>query len=251
MDHQRLRHVLLWGVAALLGVVLVGAASVVISGWLLAGVEEANGGRREAVERSAVGDYFGGISAVFSGLALLLLVFTLLFQQRELRMQREELTLQRQELISSRQELRRSARADLRALHVQLTEMAMNDAALASVWNDYPDEPHEVVRQYLFANLTFGHFLLFFEWGEISEEELLGTPVHSSGARCFRGTGRRRAGGRRASPRTATRGACSASSSRPSATYRAEVPPARHEAVALKRAPAPAPPVPRTGPPGG
>ncbi|MFH9013583.1 DUF6082 family protein [Streptomyces sp. NPDC017943] len=173
MDQRRLKHVLLWGVATLLGVTLVGAASVVISGWLLAGVEEANGGRREAVERSAVGDYFGGVSAVFSGLALLLLVFTLLFQQRELRLQREELNLQRQELIASRQELRRSARADLRALHVQLTEMAMNDAALAGVWNDYPDEPHEVVRQHLFANLTFGHFLLFYEWGEISEEELL------------------------------------------------------------------------------
>ncbi|CAL9598845.1 DUF6082 family protein [Streptomyces sp. enrichment culture] len=173
MDHRRFGRALLWGVAALLGVALVGAASVVISGWLLTGVEEANGGRREAAERSAVGDYFGGISAVFSGLALLLLVFTLLFQQRELRLQREELRLQRQELIFSRQELRRSARADLRALHVQLTEMAMDDPTLAAVWNDYPDEPHEVVRQHLFANLVFGHYLLFYEWGEISEEELL------------------------------------------------------------------------------
>ncbi|MFJ4819163.1 DUF6082 family protein [Streptomyces sp. NPDC088801] len=156
-----------------MGAALVGAGSIVISGWLLSGVEDVNGGRRQAVERSAVGDYFGGISAVFSGLALLLLVITLLFQQRELRLQRQELTLQRQELISSREELRRSARSDLRALHVQLTQMAMDDPSLASVWNDYPDETAEVVRQNLFANLTFGHYLLFYEWGDVTEGELL------------------------------------------------------------------------------
>lgn len=177
MDHRRFRRSLLriclWGAAGLLGVALVGAASIVISGWLLSGVEEANGGRRTAVERSAVGDYFGGISAVFSGLALLLLVVTLLYQQRELRLQRHELSLQRQELISSRIELRRSARADLRALHVQLTQMAMDDPTLARVWNDYPDDPPETVRQNLFANLVFGHYLLFYEWGDVTEAELL------------------------------------------------------------------------------
>ncbi|MFH8496713.1 DUF6082 family protein [Streptomyces coeruleorubidus] len=177
MDHRRFRRRLLrtclWGAACLAGAALVGAGSIVISGWLLSGVEDANGGRRAAIERSAVGDYFGGVSAVFAGLALLLLVITLLFQQRELRLQRQELSLQRQELISSREELRRSARADLRALHVQLTQMAMDDPALARVWNDYPGEPHEVVRQHLFANLTFGHYLLFYEWGDVTEEELL------------------------------------------------------------------------------
>ncbi|MBV7700319.1 hypothetical protein KWI83_33420 [Streptomyces sp. TRM70350] len=125
------------------------------------------------MERSALGNYFGGMSAVFSGLALLLLVVTLLFQQRELRMQRQELALQRQELIASRDELRRSAEADLRALHVQLTQMVMDDPHLAHVWNDYPDEEPEVVRQYLFANLTFGHYLLVYKWGGITETALL------------------------------------------------------------------------------
>ncbi|MEU9733710.1 DUF6082 family protein [Streptomyces sp. NPDC048002] len=60
------------------------------------------------------------LSAVFSGIAVLLLVGTLILQQRELRMQREELALQRAELIASREELRRSATADLRGLHIQL-----------------------------------------------------------------------------------------------------------------------------------
>ncbi|MET8829776.1 DUF6082 family protein [Streptomyces sp. NPDC004610] len=152
---------------------LVGIASIAISGWLLSGVEEANGGRQTAVERSAIGDYFGGMSAVFSGLALILLVVTLLFQQRELRMQRQELALQRQELIASRDELRRSAQADLRSLHVQLTQLAMDDPLLARVWNDYPDEEPEVVRQFLFANLIFGHYLLFRKWGDVTDADLL------------------------------------------------------------------------------
>jgi hypothetical protein len=131
----------------------VGAASLVVSGWLARGVEEANGDRRTALERSSLGEYFGGVSAVFSGLALLLLVATLLLQQRELRMQRHELAPQREELVSSRNELHRSAEADLRSLHVQLTQMAMADPVLAEVWNDFPGESPQRLRQNLFANL--------------------------------------------------------------------------------------------------
>ncbi|MEV7289505.1 DUF6082 family protein [Streptomyces sp. NPDC093252] len=63
------------------------AGATSISGWLVSGVEEANGGRQTAMERGTIGDCLGGVSAVFSGLALILLAVTLLFQQRELRMQ--------------------------------------------------------------------------------------------------------------------------------------------------------------------
>ncbi|MFF5300905.1 DUF6082 family protein [Streptomyces sp. NPDC013161] len=162
-----------WGALALSGTALVGALSVVVSGWLASGVERANGDRRTAMERSSLGDYFGGVSAVFSGLALLLLVATLLLQQRELRLQRLELAVQREELVASREQLRRSAEADLRGLHVQLTQMAMDDPALAEVWNDFPGESSERLRQNLFANLTFSHYLLVFKWGGISEAELI------------------------------------------------------------------------------
>jgi len=163
----------LWAAAATAGTALVGAASVVVSGWLVSGVEEANGNRRTALERSSIGDYFGGASAVFSGLALVLLVVTLLFQQHELRLQRQELSMQREELVSSRHELRRSAEADLRGLHVQLTQMQMADPALAEVWNDYPGESTRTLRQNLFANLTFSHYLLVYRWGGITEPEML------------------------------------------------------------------------------
>nr|WBO80774.1 DUF6082 family protein [Streptomyces sp. SBE_14.2] len=162
-----------WLAVALIGTAAVCLASLVVSGWLISGVEQANGGMEEAAQRSALGDYFGAVSAVFSGVAVLLLVVTLLFQQRELRMQREELALQRRELIASREELRRSATADLRGLHIQLTQMQMNDASLAEVWNDYPGHSPAEIRQLLFANLTYSHYALIYEWGSVSDAEVL------------------------------------------------------------------------------
>lgn len=162
-----------WLAASVGGIGLVCLASITLSGWLIDGVERANGSRQTAAERSALGDYFGAVSAVFSGIALLLLVTTLLFQQRELQLQRRELSLQREELASSRAELRRSAAADLRGLHVQLTQMQMTDPDLAEVWNDFPGLPHSVIRQHLFANLTFSHYLLIYEWGGMTEAEIL------------------------------------------------------------------------------
>ncbi|MGP4050218.1 DUF6082 family protein [Streptomyces sp. 2A115] len=162
-----------WLAATVAGIAAVGAASVALSGWLIRGVEAANGNRRTAAERSAIGDYFGGVSAVFSGLALLLLIVTLLFQQRELRLQRHELSLQRDELASSRAELRRSAEADMRSLHMQLTQMAMDDPLLAEVWGDFPAEPNSALRQNLFANLTFNHYVLAYTWGSYSDDEIL------------------------------------------------------------------------------
>ncbi|MFI8201241.1 DUF6082 family protein [Streptomyces sp. NPDC085937] len=177
MAHHNLRRSAIalsaWAGAAALCILAVGVASVTISGWMVSGVESANGDSRTAVERSALGDYFGGVNAVFSGLALLLLVVALFFQQRELRSQREELALQRQELVASREELRRSAEADLRGLHVQLTEMAMADPSLAEVWNDLPRAPAGTVRQHLFANLAFSHYVLMHSWGHMSEEQIL------------------------------------------------------------------------------
>ncbi|MFJ2773133.1 DUF6082 family protein [Streptomyces sp. NPDC087300] len=155
------------------GIALTGALSVVISGWLIRGVEIANDDRRTAQERSALGDYFGGVSAVFSGLALLLLVVTLVMQQRELRMQRQELSFQRAELASSRTALHRASEADLRSLHMQLTHMAMEDPSLGEVWNDFPGDSATVARQNLFANLTFNHLVLMHSWGGYSDATLL------------------------------------------------------------------------------
>jgi hypothetical protein len=177
MDRSRAWRAVLpvagWLMAPAAGIALVGVGSIVISGWLVQGVEAANGGTREAARRSAIGEYFGGVSAVFSGLALLLLIVTLLFQQRELKLQRRELALQREDLAASRDELRRSAEADMRALHVQLTKMVMDDPALAAVWNDFTGESARSLRQFLFANLTFSHYILAHSWGSYTDADLL------------------------------------------------------------------------------
>ncbi|GGV61743.1 hypothetical protein GCM10010277_66860 [Streptomyces longisporoflavus] len=162
-----------WLTAAVAGVALVGAVSVVVSGWLARGAEAASGSRQTAEERSVLGDYFGGVSAVFSGVALLLLIVTLLFQQRELQLQRRELSMQREELAASRNELRRSAEADMRNLHVQLTQMAMDDPSLAEVWTRHEGGSDVARRQHLFANLVFSHFVLALSWGSYSEEDLV------------------------------------------------------------------------------
>ncbi|MER6132378.1 DUF6082 family protein [Streptomyces sp. NPDC001815] len=162
-----------WVAGAVAMVSVVGAVSIVASGWMIEGVEQANGSRRIASERSAMGDYFGAVSAIFSGLALLLLIATLVYQQRELRLQRLELGLQRGELKASRDELRRSAEADMNGLHIQLTQMAMDDPALAEVWIASHDQSESAVRQHLFANLVFNHFLLARSWGTVSDSDLL------------------------------------------------------------------------------
>src|SRR5437773_6286573 len=70
-----------------------------------------------------VGQTFGSINTVFSGLAFIALVVTFLMQLQELRMQRTELYVQRDAMTKSHNELRRSAEADLRMLHMELIKM--------------------------------------------------------------------------------------------------------------------------------
>ena len=64
--------------------------------------------------RGQIGDMFGAVNALFSGLALAGVVYAILLQ-------REDLELQRRELQLNRDELRRSADAQTRA-HEALTE---------------------------------------------------------------------------------------------------------------------------------
>lgn len=57
------------------------------------------------------GDMFGGINALFAGVAFAALVVTLVMQSEQLQLQRQELQLQRKELEQTREELRRQADA--------------------------------------------------------------------------------------------------------------------------------------------
>jgi hypothetical protein len=105
-----------------------------------------------------VGESFGALNAIFSGLALAAVVVTFWAQLNELKSQRQELALQRESLTRTQKELYRSAEADIRRLHVELIKMAIDDPVLARVWPLAQCElSPERRRQYLYSNLILQH----------------------------------------------------------------------------------------------
>ena len=68
-------------------------------------------GGEDWTTRGQIGDMFGAVNSLFSGLAFAGLLVAILMQRTELRMQRVELRLQRKELTLTRRELKRSASA--------------------------------------------------------------------------------------------------------------------------------------------
>jgi hypothetical protein len=116
-----------------------------------------------------VGETFGAINSVFSGLALAALVITFWVQFHELRTQRTELAMQREALSKSQEALHRTAEANLRMLHVELLKMGIDDPDLAAVWPPLkPGLPHEINRQYFYANLIFQNVRLYLTVGSYS-----------------------------------------------------------------------------------
>ena len=86
-------------------------------------------------DRGTFGDTFGGINALFSGLAFAGIIYTILLQ-------RKELALQRQELADTRIELKRSADAQEKseqALNSQIETMKITSKlnALNSLFEAY------------------------------------------------------------------------------------------------------------------
>ena len=162
----------------LLAVVIV--ACVALSGWMNRAVETFYGGANQAQRLGTIGQYFDAVSAVFSGLALLLVIGTAA-------MQRRELSIQRQELSKSHRELHRSAEADLRRLHMDLLKMAIDDPSLAEVWCDFRDASPEQRRQYHYANLVFSHFFLNYKLEIITEAEMRGYLLNITRSPIFRG----------------------------------------------------------------
>lgn len=55
-------------------------------------------------DRGVFGDKFGGLTSLFSGLALAGVIYTLLMQQAQLKIQQDELRLQREEMRMMREE---------------------------------------------------------------------------------------------------------------------------------------------------
>ena len=82
--------------------------------------------------RGQVGDSFGALNALFSGLAFAGLIATILLQSKELALQRKELVLQRREMVASREELANQARVQ-RALYLATVAQVKVSAAQAEV----------------------------------------------------------------------------------------------------------------------
>ncbi|WP_458268521.1 DUF6082 family protein [Streptacidiphilus sp. PAMC 29251] len=161
-------------VAALAILTVVILACVALSGWMDRMVELSWGGTPRAVQLGEIGQYFEAVSAVFSGLALLLVIGNTILQRRELHSQRQELALQRAVMQDSGTQLRRSAEADLRALHMQLLRMSIDDPELAEVWGDFAVGPPERRRQTIYANLIFSHYFLNHRLGIVDDDEVRG-----------------------------------------------------------------------------
>lgn len=121
---------------------------------------------------SNIGQAFEAVAAVFAAFGFAALVITFLMQYKELQLQRQELALQRRAMSQTQAELHRSAEADLRRLHVELLRMAINDEGLAAVWPDPDAHPHEVRRQFWYANLVYQHQRLAVELSDISEDSV-------------------------------------------------------------------------------
>jgi len=120
-----------------------------------------------------VGDAFGALNSLLSGLAVAAIVVTFLVQFQELKVQRTDLARQRDSLNRAESELRRSAEAKLRMLHVDLMKMAMDDTSLAEVWPPLaPRLSHEENKQYFYANLILQHAWLQLRINVYTEAEM-------------------------------------------------------------------------------
>jgi uncharacterized protein DUF6082 len=111
---------------------------------------------------SDIGQAFGVLDSVLSGLAFVALIATLWIQFRELRLQQTELRQQRDAIERSNDELRRSAEANMRMLHFELVRMSIDDADLAGVWPHPARVGDDITarRRFSYANLIYQHLAL-------------------------------------------------------------------------------------------
>jgi hypothetical protein len=136
---------------AQLGIVTVCASCLVLICILIAiaiaGPPAVFTGARQHGEWHGINGEFGVIYSAFAVLALLAVGLTSWLRSRE------RLTADRTAEV-----LQQSAEVDLRARHVELLKMAIDDPALAKVWPSYGDDvTPEQTRQFLYANLILQH----------------------------------------------------------------------------------------------
>ena len=159
------------GKALVLSVAFVGA--ILLAGIGMVALVTAEGSTDMWARWSNAGQAFGVLTAVLSALALAALLVTFWLQLQELKSQRIELCQQRELLAHAQTALHRSAEAELRALHNNLTKMAIDDVDLAEVWPPLQAGlPVRRNRQYLYANLILQHAWLYYRVSDYTEAEM-------------------------------------------------------------------------------
>jgi hypothetical protein len=162
-------RVLWWMISALLGTSLTLATGVGVA--VLLGRQ---GDAGDWAMWSDVGQTFGVLSSIISGLALVVLVGTARMQFREMREQRRELEEQRRLHVQHGSELQRTAEANVGLLHLEILKMAINDRTLAEVWPEFgPDVTPEKNRQLLYANLIYQLQRISLVVNKNSQQEML------------------------------------------------------------------------------
>jgi hypothetical protein len=122
---------------------------------------------------SDVGQTFGALSSIISGLALVAVVAIARAQYREMQQNRREMEHQRASLIGHHMELRRAAAANLGMFHLEILKMSIEDPELAEVWPPFaPNLPADINRKYLYANAIYQFQLRVMTESEYSDEQI-------------------------------------------------------------------------------
>lgn len=123
---------------------------------------------------SDVGQTFGALSALISGLALGVVVVTARMQFRDMRHGRAELQRQMELLSRNQSELHRTAEVSHLDLLLKILKMSIDDPTLAEVWPEYePGLSEERNRQYLYANIIYQFNRASTQMNRYSDEQVL------------------------------------------------------------------------------
>lgn len=95
--------------------------------------------------RGQLGDSYGSVNALFTGLAFAGLIFTILLQHREIRLQRADFAAQIEEMRQSREEIGRQVHVQTLQLRVAMVDLKMKafEAEIAAIemeshaWTDH------------------------------------------------------------------------------------------------------------------
>jgi hypothetical protein len=149
------RPLIAWSVG-----LFVGAVVTLLAGVGVAALLARRGDAAIWSKWSDVGQTFGALSSIISGLALVAVVVTARAQFRE--------------LANNHSELRRTAQASHGMLHLEILKMSIEDPDLARVWPPFlPNLPASLNRQYLYANVIYQFHWTSMRIGDYTDEEVL------------------------------------------------------------------------------